>query len=272
MSSLETAITILQCFSTDEPELAVSDVAKRVGVPKSTVSRLMKAMANGGLIDQTESRRYRVGMLPFHLGQLYKAHVRVLEMVETAVDELVEDAGFTGYVGVLNGGDVVILRMHPGDYPVRIVLEPGYRVPAFATALGKALLARFSNRDLRHRLPSVLVNDHTGLRKPIAEFLAELDALREQPWTTVREETFLGTGAIGTAVGSADQQQPLGFSLSFPTNAVTVQHEQEMVDQLVAAAARIAAKTGDPVWKNWLDRAAYPRKRLRAGGHPWATV
>jgi DNA-binding IclR family transcriptional regulator len=249
MSSLETAVTILRCFSAETPELAVSDVAKRLGVPKSTVSRLMKAMAECDLVEQQEDRgRYRVGLLPFRLGQLYQAHVKVLDMVEAEIATLVETTGFTGYVCVLNGADIIVLRIRHGDYPVRMVFEPGLRIPAFATAVGKALLARQSDDELRALLPPVLAYERTRLRRPIAKFLGELAGVRDRLWAEARQETVQGIGAVACAVGSSERQQPIGFALSFPVNAVSTKNRTEIVEKMVAVAARIAERTGDPIW------------------------
>ena len=249
MSSLQTAVSILDCFGPGRTELAVTDVAKGLKIPKSTVSRLLRAMTQAGLVEQdAESRRYRVGPLPFRLGSLYQAHMQVLDLADAAIGELVEQTGFSGYVGVLSGTDIVILRRRQGRYPVRIVLEPGSRVAAFTTAYGKALLARQSDGELRAALPPVLIYQPTRLKTPIGKFLGELEIVRNRFWAAASEETMLGIGAIGTAVGSGNGEQPVGLSLSFPVNAVTRQQQDEMVEKLVAASARIAAQTGDPVW------------------------
>jgi DNA-binding IclR family transcriptional regulator len=257
MSSLETAAEILKCFTAETPELAVSEVAKQLGLPKSTASRVLKSMADCGLVEQLpDTRRYAVGMLPFRLGQLYQSRVRVLEMVEAEVERLVEETGFTAYIGVRNGADIVVLRRRHGRYPVRMMLDPGYRVAAFATAIGKTLLARLSDAELRALLPPVLVHETTQQRKRLAAFIAELAPVRARLWAETNAETFPGMGAIGAAVGSADEQQPVGFSLSFPIGAVTRRRREDMVEHVVAAAARIAAKSDDPVWARRGERRA----------------
>jgi DNA-binding IclR family transcriptional regulator len=243
MSSLESAVTILGCFSPDTRELGVTEVARRLTIPKSTVSRLMKTMATRALIEQDrKTRRYRVGLLPFRLGQLY--------LMEAEVVDLVEQTGFTGYISVLSGSDTVILRVRQGRYPVRMVLEAGYRVPAFATASGKVLLARQSDAELRKLLPTTLVYQHTEIKKPLAKLLLELAAVRQRLWAEAREETFPGIAAIAAAVGSGDQQQPAALSLSFPVNAVSKKGYTDIIGRVVAAAARIAVRTEDPVWSN----------------------
>jgi DNA-binding IclR family transcriptional regulator len=240
VSSLESAVSILRCFRSDSPELAVSDVARRLSMPKSTVSRLLRAMGEQGLVEQdAESRRYRVGLLPFRLGQLYQAHTKVIDLVDAEVETLVNETGFTAYIGVLNAADIVILRKRHGHYPVRMVLEPGYRMAAAATAFGKALLARLPDEELRRLQPP-----GPGAHKPIGKLLAELDAVRGQGWA-MADEAFPGMCAIGAAVGSADDQPAVGFSLSFPDNAVNPKLRRTIAEGVVAVARRVALKTGD---------------------------
>jgi len=246
VSSLESAVAILHCFRPDTPELAVSDVARQLSMPKSTVSRLLRAMGEQGLVEQdAESRRYRVGLLPFRLGQLYHAHTKVIDLVDAEVEALVNETGFTGYIGVLNEADIVILRKRHGRYPVRMVLEPGYRMAAAATAYGKALLARLPNDEVRRLLPAAPGNGKSGTRMPIGKLLAALDEVRSRGWA-MADEAFPGMCAIGAAVGSADDQPAVGFSLSFPDNAVDPKLRRTIADRMVAAAQRVAARTSDP--------------------------
>jgi DNA-binding IclR family transcriptional regulator len=269
MSSLESAVSILGCFSSDTPELAVTEVAARLCMPKSTVSRLLQTMAEQRLVEQDDvTRRYRVGLLPFRLGHLYYAHVKVVDLVEAEIETLVNQTGFTGYIGVLNQANIVILRKKHGQYPVQIVLDAGSQIAAVSTAFGKALLARLPDEETRAILPAVLVDGKTGARKPISKFLEELDAVREQHWA-MGNAVAPGMCAIGTSVGSADNQQTIGFSLSFPDIAVNSAARKDIAERVVAAARKVAATTADPFWaKRPAPREALlskgTRKRIRA--------
>ncbi len=250
MSSLTSGIDILQCFASERPELRVSDVARRLDMPKSTVTRLLKEMLRHGLVEQDrKTRTYRPGPLAFRLGALYQAHLRILDLVEAAVEDLVAEFGLTGYVGVLDGTDVVLLRVRQGSYPVRFVLEQGYRVPAFTTAIGKALLARMDDAAVAAMHPTELHYETTHLDMPIRQLLAELRATRIQGWAESDERTFTGFGAVGTAVGAADQQ-PVGFCLSYPTNSRFDGEKERMVAGLIRHAARIGRRAGDPHWRD----------------------
>ncbi|VTU26804.1 Pectin degradation repressor protein KdgR [Variovorax sp. SRS16] len=261
MSSLESAVSILGCFSSDTPELAVTEVAAKLAMPKSTVSRLMLAMAEQRLVEQDEAtRRYRVGLLPFRLGQLYYAHVKVVELVEAEIEVLINETGFTGYVGVLNGADIVILRKRHGRYPVQMILDAGSRMAAATTAFGKALLARLPNEELGKILPPALVEGKSGARRPVARLLTELDTVRAQHWA-IGDTAFAGMCAIGAAVGSSDDQQAIGFSLSFPDIAVNAAGRKAIADRVVDAARRVAVITADPFWAQRPAQAPSPASK-----------
>jgi DNA-binding IclR family transcriptional regulator len=248
MSSLESAVSILCCFSPEMPELAVTQVAAQLNLPKSTVSRLLMTMAERHLVEQdVVTRRYRVGLLPLRLGQLYYAHMQVVDLVNAELETLVNETGFTGYAGVLNGADIVILRKKHGRYPVRMVLDTGTRMSAATTAFGKALLARLPDDRLGAMLPSDLVEGKGAARKPVTRLASELALVRKQRWA-IGDTAFPGMAAIGTAVGGLDDQQAVGFSLSFPDSAVNSTARKSIANRVVAAARRVAAATADPVW------------------------
>lgn len=251
MSALDTALGILGCFDGEAPELAVSELARKLGVAKSTVSRVLKTMAVGGLVEQhRETKRYVIGPLPHRFGQLYRAGTQVFDMVSEILADLVGETGFTGYIGVLDGLDIVILRMQQGRYPVRIVLDPGHRVPAFATAMGLALLARQSDDTLGDVLPPILIHAGMRLRQSRASVLAQLRTIRSRGWAAVEGTTFPGICAIGAAVSGGDHAPALGFALSFPTGAITIRQRTDL-------ASRIGKRSHAAA-----SRATVPRKTI----------
>lgn len=248
MSSLGKAINILEGFSAERPMLGVSEVARRLNLPKSSVARLFKEMRERGLVEQDPATRlYKPGQLAFRLGSLYQAHLHSLDLIETALADLVEQFGLTGYIGVMEGGDVIILRVRQGWYPVRMVLDAGVRIPAFATAIGRALLARWSDADVTRRYREPLKHDPAGLIMTLAELRAALDLIRRTGTVEIVNATYSGFGAVGAAV-VATGEQPVAFSLSFPTHQPIEAGRKELVVAVRAAAQEIGRKVDDEFW------------------------
>ncbi len=191
------------------------------------------------------------GVLAFQLGNLYQRHLKVLDLIDAALKELVEESGLTGYVGVLNGTDVVIIQVRQGTYPVRLVLEKGYRVPAFVTAIGLALLARLTDEELRRMHPAELRYDETDLTSDIETLLADVRRVRETGFAAVSGTTFVGFGAVGVAVQGRAEMQPMAFSLSFPQMALSQADRDAMARRLVETCRQIGIQTGDEYWSRF---------------------
>ena len=131
MSALTNAIEILRCFSTRRPDLSFADVMALTGKPKSSTSRLLRSLRDCGLLEQdTQTRRYRPGLLTFELGRLHRAHDGLIAVAERELREVCARTGHTGYIAVLDGCEQVVLRIVPGSNPLRVVNPPGQRTTA----------------------------------------------------------------------------------------------------------------------------------------------
>lgn len=240
MSSLDSAIRILKCLTLETPALRVSEIAERLGLPKSTVSRLLKTLSESGILDRNdETRQYVAGPMALQLGGVYMANNNVLDLVDEAVRRLVELFRFTGYIAVLEDSELVVLRCRQGGYPLKFVLEIGSRHPAVDAALGIALLAKLDDAGLERALT------HAKAANPPASFnLGATKDLVEQ----VRRDGYIeipclsvpGITAIGSAVYVPGIQKPaVGFSISFPTIAANQELRDRMARQVLASARAI---------------------------------
>ena len=249
MSSLENGIRILQCFSTNQVELRVSDVAQSLSLPKSTVSRLMKSMGEAGLLERDPKRRsYGPGILAFQLGNLYQKQIKVLDLIDEALIRLVDEFHATGYTSVLKGNEIVIIRVRQGSYPVRLILETGYRGQAFATSVGRALLARLPDDEVRRLHPDPLRHPEAHLETDIETLIADLNRIRGEGVAETLDTNFTGFGAIAAAIESENERQAVAFSLSFPTSAVSKERIEKMNKRVFEVARDIGRRTNDPYW------------------------
>jgi DNA-binding IclR family transcriptional regulator len=132
---------------------------------------------------------------------------------------------------------------------LRIVYEVGGRVPAHVTAIGMALLARLDDARVAALYGSTLVYQPMAMRMPIDRFLKELELVRKRGWGASLGTTHAGIGAIGAAVASPNEHQPIGFSLSFPLIDADRARRQEIAAALTASAGAIGARIGDPFWQ-----------------------
>jgi DNA-binding IclR family transcriptional regulator len=249
MSSLDKALQILVCYSADRAVLGVTEVAAAVGLPKSSVSRLMKSMAEAGLLEPSQTRRgYSPGPLAFRLGNLYLKDDKVLDLAERASGRLVEEFGLTSYLGVLDGTDVVLVGVRQGSYPVRLVLPKGMRIPAHVTAVGLALLARLPDEEILRRYPDAVAYSETGQVNSAADILALAQRARADGYARTEGVTYRGFNALAVAVANESDGHLFSFSLSCPQELYTPELQTRMRARMMAEASEIGLTVSDPYW------------------------
>lgn len=249
MSSLDKALQILGCFSSDRVVLGVTAVAEELGLPKSSVSRMMKAMAEAGMLEQPPGHRgYSPGVLAFRLGNLYQRRHNVPDLVDRGVARLVEEFGLTGYIGVLDGAEVVLTGVRQGTYPVRLVLPKGTRIPSHVTAIGLAILAHYPPEHVKALFPGEVRYSETGQVNTPDEIEAMVAPVRESGIATIEGVTYRGFNAAGAAVGSAEEGQIIGFSLSYPQDVQTGDLVERIHERVRETAVEMGGRIGDPFW------------------------
>lgn len=248
MSILNSAADVLRCFDSHHPELGVMDVADLLGAPKSSISRLLRAMREAGLLDAVaNSRRYRPGVLLMEVGQLTRMHSTLLAAAERLAAALVKRFGHTGYVSALEGREVSGLSYHQGSNLIHVGTPVGDRLPAAAAATGRALLARMSD-------PAVLALYADGY-KPVSDraprdlddLLARLQQVRDQGIAWASNETNAGIESLAAAIGNPATGEALALCLVYPTGAADPAARAAMEAAMRDGIADIARAFGDPL-------------------------
>jgi DNA-binding IclR family transcriptional regulator len=251
MSTLENAASVLRLFTADRLELTVTDVARALGLPKSSVSRLLKAMRESGLLTSAaDTPRYRVGTLLFEIAQLHQQNSALMDLADVELSAICRDTRHTGYISILDGTDVLVLRMHPGREALRVVTPLGSRAAAFATANGRALLARLSDDKVRSLHPKPLQPPSANAPADMTSLLDRLTDTRRVGWCEAIDEAIPGVHSIAVAVEDAANAETFAFCLSFPVSQLSQIESRSIVRALTDAARRIAEKVGDRYWQS----------------------
>src|SRR6266545_3867159 len=131
---------IMDVFDRGETVLTLNDLSRRAGLSKSTVHRLVEQLRSLGWLERDHQNGYRIGMRLFELGGLALEHNHLRDTAFPHLYALAAKTGLAVQLGVLDRGEVVYLeRVLIGGY--RLPTRLGGRMPAYCTALGKAMLA-----------------------------------------------------------------------------------------------------------------------------------
>ena len=144
--SLERGLAILSSFDSDRPLIGVSELSRELELSRSTAHRYIATLAQLGYLQQDpDSKRYRLGPKVLDLGFSAINSMDVREISAPHLRRLSDETGHTVNLAILDGIDVVYIERcrtaRPGQREIDLNLHVGARLPAYCTAMGKAILA-----------------------------------------------------------------------------------------------------------------------------------
>lgn len=195
------AFEVLAAFGSGEQEgTSLAEVTRRVGLPKTTTHRLLGALVDAGVVERAQGG-YRLGMRLFELGERVSHKHTLREAALPFLEDLYEVTHETVHLAVLDGIDVLYVERIRGHRQQRqLASRVGGRMPAYATGVGKALLAftpSAASAVLSHApLPPLTPYTITG-RRGLSN---ELAGIRSSRVAFDREENAIGVHCVAAPV------------------------------------------------------------------------
>jgi DNA-binding IclR family transcriptional regulator len=137
---LERGIAILRLFRRDRTHLAPPEVAAELGIPRSTVHRLLRSLETLGLLREEADGRFALGAGVLALGFEYLASLDLAEVAGPVLARLRDQAGCSTHLAVLDRANVVFIARYPARAAVQSSFGVGFTVPARKTRIGRLLL------------------------------------------------------------------------------------------------------------------------------------
>ncbi|TAK82487.1 MAG: IclR family transcriptional regulator [Betaproteobacteria bacterium] len=172
ITALARGLSVLQSFDHQRPELTLSEVATLTGLSPGTTRRCLITLQALGYVGVSGKRFF---LLPkvVSIGAAYLDAARVEEVILPYLRELVATTGESSSLGVLDGEDVLHLANYSAKRLIRLTAGVGSRLPAYATSLGRVLLASLPPNELDlflskaklSRLTAKTVTDPKNLRQ-----------------------------------------------------------------------------------------------------------
>jgi DNA-binding IclR family transcriptional regulator len=243
LQSVGIALDIIDALAV-APELSLSELARRVGIAKSTAHRTCAVLASRGLVDRTADRGYRLGLRLVEYGHEATERTVVGDQALPLLVELRNTLEETVQVGVPAGADVVYVERVEGQRALRYSTN-SRRSPLHRSSAGKVLAAfnpELAEARLRAGLPA-----STGYTIVVpALLLAELARVRERGYARSVDETELGMSSLAVPVrDSVGGPVVAAISMVGPTPRVVGDHETRHTRILKAGARRLTQAIAD---------------------------
>lgn len=152
--ALERGLKLLAEFSRDNRRLGPPELARRLGLPRSTVFRLLNTLEAMGFLERVEGgSEYRLGLAVLRLGFEYLASLELTELGQPLIERLCDHVRYPCNLVVRDGRSIVYVAKVTPPTPLTSSVRVGTRLPAHATVLGRILLEDLSLSDLRKIYP-----------------------------------------------------------------------------------------------------------------------
>lgn len=244
VESVRRALRILRSFTPERPEVGVSDIARTLGMHKSTTHRLLTTLELEGFVHQTESGRYALSWAVLTLANAIPTSQAIRQHVFDHLRELANRTGETAHLAVLDRGEVLYVEKVEGSWSLRMPSAVGRRVPLHCTALGKVLVAGL---DLEERRRLIAAHElHAPTARTItdpATLITETERVRAQGYALDMEEFEQGLVCIAAPICDERRRTCAAISIAGPAPRL-LGHLDDRIGDVQATAEALSGALG----------------------------
>lgn len=240
LSSASKALALLEAIAGARGGIVgLSDIASALGMPKSTIHRLLKTLEDHGFIGRAGSK-YRIGNRFYELSEAarWSEYGELRELATQPMSFLYERTGATVHLAVRQDSVVLYLEKITGAAGYRIPTRVGARLPATCTALGKAILAFSDVADTADVLRQPLQRATKYSISTPRQLADQLLETRRTGFAVALEEARLGVGCVAAPV-LVDGKAVAAISVCLPSARERHQDYGRLVKEAAAGVSRL---------------------------------
>lgn len=240
VQSLERGLAVIRAFDAEHAELTLSEVARITGLTRAAARRFLHTLVELGYV-RSDGRLFALRPRVLELGYSYLSSLTLPEVAQPHMEKLVETVHESSSVSVLDGDEVVYVARVPTKRIMTVSISVGTRFPAYATAMGRVLLAGQTDDWIDGYLASAKLRPLT--RNTIVEAAVlreELKTIRAQGWALVDQELEEGLRSIAVPIHAAGGQVIAAVNVSAHAsrgNSMTIR--EDLLPDLKATAVLI---------------------------------
>ncbi len=238
VQSLERGLKVIRAFDAEHRQLGLSDVARATGLTRAAARRFLLTLCKLGYMNSSEGR-FSLSPRVLELGYAYLSSLSLPEVAQPHMEALVERLNESASISVLDDTDIVYVARVPTRRIMSITLSVGTRLPAFATSMGRVLLAGLSDEELAERLGRIEIRPLTPRTVPNKDALRErLASVRKQGYAAVDQELEEGLRSLAVPIRNASGSVIAALNVSAHTSRASMTALRREFLPLVLEAAR----------------------------------
>jgi IclR family pca regulon transcriptional regulator len=246
VQSLSRGLAVIRALDSPEP-MTLSDVARKSELSRATARRLVLTLEQLGYVQQSGGR-FALTPRVLELGFAYLSALGLPEVAQPHLERLVEQVRESSSISVLDGESVVYVARVPTRRIMNVMISVGTRFPAYATSMGRVLLAGLEAPQRAQLLDQIelrsLAHDTVTTR---AQLEAELDRVSEQGYAIVDQELESGLRSVAAPIRDRRNRVIAAVNLAVQAARMSVEEiSQTLLRPLLSTAAAIERDLGGP--------------------------
>jgi IclR family pca regulon transcriptional regulator len=243
VQSVEKGLSILSTFSAQKPDLTLSELAKATGLTLVTAHRYLFTLKKLGFVTRSEdNKKYRLTPKVLSLGFSALKSMDLKIRTIPYMIQLTKERNVTSQCAILEGTEIVYIeRLRSAGDLVHLDLTVGSRLPAYATAMGKAILAFLDEEESRKLIDQMNLMPFTPQTITTKKVLRkELQIIRQKGYAINNQETFLGIRALAAPI-FVDDKVEAALGISFPINRTEGNNlEPTLIEEMMDIARKVS--------------------------------
>ncbi|WP_073974065.1 IclR family transcriptional regulator domain-containing protein [Erythrobacter donghaensis] len=221
LSTLERGLRVLKAFDEDHPEMTLSEVAAKTGLPPAVARRCLITLVELGYVGQHE-RKFLLRPAVLTIGSAFLASMQIEQVVLPPLQALRDQTGDSASLAVLSGADILYVAHVSTDRRFRVAAGVGTRFPFHATSLGKAIAAHLPEDEraaLLARAPFQRFTERTVTDHPaLADRLA---LIAERGYDSALDELDYGIVSVAVPIFGRDKRVIASINCSTSTTRIS---------------------------------------------------
>ncbi len=245
LSSTEKALKILLAFSPHNNEMGTLEISKKLGIHKSTVSRLLHLLAaNDFLYQNPVSKKYMLGRAIAEMGNIVikSLNTAIVGIAQPHLNELSNLVGESVALEVLSGTTVLLSGHVEGKSHIRFSFQPGEQVPINVAAGAKAILAYceepFVDLCIKKKFHRFTANTIVSKKR----FKQVLEEVKKTGIAHDNGERYEDSHALGTPIFNHEGTPVAAVVVAGPAFRMTPKFQAELIVPLKKTAADISRR------------------------------
>lgn len=246
VQSTERIFDILEVLSNEKEGLRLTEIAKRVGLHKSTVYRFLASMEKRGYIEKLQEKGlYRLGLKLIEISGAYLNNLELKTEAQPYLQRLTSLSTQAVYLAIRDEGEIVYIEKVETFQSIRKYSIIGKRAPSYCTALGKALLTGLCKHHLEALFKDKELKAYTGKTiMDLNHLMQEIELTRLRGWAEDNEEYEEGVRCIAAPIQDYSNRVIPSVSTSGPTTIIAKHDAERIAGYVMDAAEGISKRMG----------------------------